>query len=153
MFSLAHSFRWSDFILPSTLQLNFQLRLLLEPIRSKKIRERVELGLQEALVNAVVHGNLNDPQKALRVRRIVTPKWVVWQIQDEGIGFDKSKGVFCLPTNLQDENGRGLFLINKCFDDVRWSKKGNRLQLACRKENQLMRRTARIFDFLSNPKK
>jgi serine/threonine-protein kinase RsbW len=26
-----------------------------------------------------------------------------------------------------------LFLIHQCFDDVRWSRRGNRLQLACRR--------------------
>jgi anti-sigma regulatory factor (Ser/Thr protein kinase) len=30
-------------------------------------------------------------------------------------------------------SGRGLFLIHHCFDDVRWSQRGNRLQLAARR--------------------
>ena len=145
-------FQWTDFILPSTLHLKFHVRLLLEPIGSNEIRERVELGLHEALVNAVVHGNSSDPEKGLRVRRIITPNWIVWQIQDEGKGLSSSQRIFCLPNDIEAESGRGLFLIKECFDDVRWSKKGNRLQLAYRKGNTLMRRTTRIFNFFSNPK-
>ena len=30
-------------------------------------------------------------------------------------------------------NGRGLYIINECFDDIRWSNKGNRLQLALKR--------------------
>ena len=104
--------------------------LLIEPVLGKKSRERIQLGLHESLVNAVVHGNLSDPNKLLRVRRIVTPNWFVWQIQDDGNGIMKSKRLFNLPSELEAESGRGLFLIHECFDDVRWSKKGNRLQLA-----------------------
>ena len=38
-----------------------------------------------------------------------------------------------LPIEIDSRNGRGLFLIYECFDDVRWSRGGNRLQLACRR--------------------
>ena len=34
---------------------------------------------------------------------------------------------------IEAESGRGLFLIHECFDDVRWSRKGNRLQLSLKK--------------------
>ena len=124
-------FRWTDFNFPSTLQLKSYVGLLLEPVGCNQLRDRIELGLHEALVNAVVHGNLNDPHKALRVRCIITPNWHVWQIQDQGNGIPKSQRIFRLPSQLDCESGRGLFLIHECFDDVRWNRKGNRLQIAC----------------------
>jgi anti-sigma regulatory factor (Ser/Thr protein kinase) len=34
---------------------------------------------------------------------------------------------------VEARSGRGLFLIHHCFDDVRWSGRGNRLQLAVRR--------------------
>ena len=84
-------------------------------------------------MNAVIHGNSKDPNKFLRVRSIVTPNWFVWQIQDQGNGITQAQRNYCLPSELEAESGRGLFLINECFDDIRWSRKGNRLQLsACR---------------------
>ena len=126
-------FRWADFILPSTLQLSPLLELLLEPVGCEETACRLELGLQEALVNAVRHGNGGDTRKCLRVRRILTPNWLVWQIQDEGSGLAIDARDGALPTCLDSDRGRGLFLIHQCFDDVRWSRRGNRLQVACRK--------------------
>ena len=126
--------RWSDFITPSTLQLAPLLELLIEPIRCLQLQGQVQLGLQEALVNAVRHGNGCDPAKSLRVRRIETPNWLVWQVQDEGAGVPPAARSTSLPEQLDAAGGRGLFLIHHCFDDVRWSNRGNRLQLAVRRQ-------------------
>ncbi len=124
---------WAVFIQPSTLKLASFVETLLEPIICKETAQKVELGLHEALVNAVVHGNLSNPNKVVRVRRIITPKWFVWQIQDEGIGIVKNKRLSSLPKEIDANSGRGIYLIHKCFDDVRWSNKGNRLQLSLKK--------------------
>ena len=124
---------WAVFIQPSTLQLASFVETLLEPVICKETAQKVELGLHEALVNAVVHGNLSNPNKVVRVRRILTPKWFVWQIQDEGIGIVKNKRLSSLPQEVDANSGRGIYLIHKCFDDVRWSNKGNRLQLSLKK--------------------
>ena len=124
-------FQWSEYIFSSSLQLKPHVLFLLESVEPKR-KQLLELGLHEALVNAVVHGNYNNPEKIVRVRRIVTPNWFIWQIQDNGKGIKNSQRVFSLPTQLDAESGRGLFLIYQCFDDIRWSKKGNRLQVAIR---------------------
>ena len=124
---------WAVFIHPSTLKLSSFVETLLEPIICKETAKKIELGLHEALVNAVIHGNLSDPDKVIRVRRILTPNWIIWQIQDEGLGVVKNKRVSSLPLEIGVKNGRGIYLIHKCFDDVRWSRKGNRLQLSFKK--------------------
>ena len=124
---------WAVFIHPSNLKLASFVETLLEPVICKETAKKIELGLHEALVNAVVHGNLSNPNKVIRVRRILTPNWIVWQIQDEGLGIVEDKRVCCLPLNIDVNSGRGIYLIHKCFDDVRWSRKGNRLQLSLRK--------------------
>ena len=124
---------WAVFIHPSTLKLASFVETLLEPVICKETAKKIELGLHEALVNAVVHGNLSNPNKVVRVRRILTPNWFIWQIQDEGIGIVKNKRQSSLPLNIDANRGRGIYLIHKCFDDVRWSSKGNRLQLSLKK--------------------
>ena len=124
---------WVVFVHPSTLKLASFIETLLEPVICKETAKKIELGLQEALVNAVVHGNLSNPNKVIRVRRILTPNWFVWQIQDEGIGIVKNKRLSSLPLEIDAHSGRGIYLIHKCFDDVRWSMKGNRLQLSLKK--------------------
>ena len=122
--------RWSDFILPSTLQLAPLLEVLIEPVCCRQLQGQVQLGLHEALVNAVRHGNGCDPAKYLRVRRIETPRWLVWQVQDQGPGVEPAARIAALPLQPDAPSGRGLYLIHHCFDDVRWSSRGNRLQLA-----------------------
>ena len=122
--------RWADFITPSTLQLAPFVELLLEPIDCAVRQAELHLGLHEALVNAVRHGNGCDPTKCLRVRRIITPRWVIWQVQDQGPGVPDHARDHDLPAREDAISGRGLFLIHHCFDDVRWSGRGNRLQLA-----------------------
>ena len=124
---------WAVFIHPSTLKLSSFVETLLEPVICRETAKKIELGLHEALVNAVVHGNSSDPNKVIRVRRILTPNWIIWQIQDEGLGIVKNKRVSSLPLKIDVKSGRGIYLIHKCFDDVRWSRKGNRLQLSFKK--------------------
>ena len=124
---------WDVFIHPSNLKLASFVETLLEPVICRETAKRIELGLHEALVNAVVHGNLSNPNKVIRVRRILTPNWFVWQIQDEGIGLVENKRLNSLPMKIDSKNGRGIYLIYKCFDDVRWSRKGNRLQVSLKK--------------------
>ena len=127
------SINWSNFELYSSLQLSEFVELLLEPIKSSQYCYRIKLGLHEALINAVTHGNKLDPQKSIRVRRIITPNWCVWQIQDQGNGLEIKKRIYKLPKEVSSFNGRGLYIINECFDDIRWSTKGNRLQLALKR--------------------
>jgi len=124
---------WDVFVHPSTLKLASFIEILLEPVICSETSKRIELGMHEALVNAVVHGNLSNPNKVIRVRRILTPNWFVWQIQDEGIGIVQNKRICSLPLEIDANNGRGIYLIHKCFDDVRWSRKGNRLQLSLKR--------------------
>ncbi len=124
---------WDVFVHPSTLKLASFIETLLEPVICRETANRIELGLHEALVNAVVHGNLSNPNKVIRVRRILTPNWFVWQIQDEGIGIVENKRLSSLPSEIDANSGRGIYIIHKCFDDVRWSRKGNRLQLSLKK--------------------
>jgi serine/threonine-protein kinase RsbW len=125
--------RWVDYITPSTLQLAPLVDLLLEPVGAPTARADLQLGLHEALVNAVRHGNGCDPGKCLRIRRISSPRWYIWQVQDEGPGLPPERRSACLPAQADASSGRGLFLIHHCFDDVRWSGRGNRLQLAVRR--------------------
>ena len=82
---------WSNYEFESSLQLNEFVDQLLEPINNSQSSYLIKLGLHEALVNAVKHGNKLDPSKNIRVRRIITPNWCGWQIQDQGSGVEIKK--------------------------------------------------------------
>ena len=124
---------WSNYVFESSLKLNDFVDQLLEPINKSQSSYLIKLGLHEALVNAVKHGNKLDSSKSIRVRRIITPNWCVWQIQDRGNGLEIKNRNYNLPKKINSVNGRGLYIINECFDDIRWSSKGNRLQLALKR--------------------
>jgi serine/threonine-protein kinase RsbW len=94
----------------------------------------VELALHEALVNAVVHGNRQDPDKKVCVRCFCQPKrGMLLVVEDEGAGFDPNT----VPDPTQAErlfesHGRGLYLIQRVVDRVRYSRSGRRLTMVKR---------------------
>ena len=56
---------WSNYEFESSLQLNEFVDQLLEPIKNSQSKYLIKLGLHEALVNTVKHGNKLDPKKIL----------------------------------------------------------------------------------------
>ena len=88
----------------------------------------MRLALEEALVNAVKHGNRGDPAKEARLRYHAGPEFVLLEVEDEGEGFDPSAVPDPLaPENLERPSGRGLFLIRKYMTWVEYSERGNRV--------------------------
>ena len=61
------------------------------------------------------------------------------QVQDEGVGLPASCRCASLPDAADAICGRGLYLIHSCFDDVRWSSRGNRVQVALRRQSVALR--------------
>ena len=124
--------KWSTISFASTLYLQPILDLLLARI-PMSCRSEVRLGLQEALVNAVKHGNKLDPGKTIVVEFHVTSTEYSWVIKDQGIGFVPQyqctqTAEETLPPE-ESENGRGLCILYEIFDDVHWDRKGNQLTL------------------------
>ncbi|MBS1495181.1 MAG: ATP-binding protein [Bacteroidetes bacterium] len=77
-----------------------------------------QIAASEAIVNAIVHGNKQNPQKKVFVEVITDEHKLEMRIKDEGEGFDVSK----LPdptdeTNLYKESGRGVFIIRSLVDE------------------------------------
>lgn len=79
----------------------------------------IKLALEEALTNAVKHGNAGDPTKEVTVRYAVTPDKVVIIVRDEGGGF--------IPDDIPDPTtaerlplpqGRGIMLMRAYMDEV-----------------------------------
>ena len=81
----------STFELKSSLQLSDFVEILLEPLYKYQHLYLIRLGLHEALVNAVKHGNQFDSSKIIKVKRIITPHWWVWIIMDQGQGIVNEK--------------------------------------------------------------
>ncbi len=78
------------------------------------------VALTEALSNAILRGNQDDPRKCVRVHARIDMSVLIVDVMDEGAGFDLDA---CLtdPTTqdrLHREDGRGLFLMQKLMDRV-----------------------------------
>ena len=94
----------------------------------------IRIALEEAMVNAIKHGNGLDPAKKVHVESRVTPQRIEITIEDEGPGFQRSS----IPDPTVDDNlerpcGRGILLIESYMDSVQWSRGGRRLRMV--KEN------------------
>ncbi len=85
----------------------------------------VKLSLEEALVNAIKHGNRSDPAKYITVRYDVNASRVVIVVADEGGGFCPGEVPDCTAQeNLSRPCGRGIMLMRAYMDQVRYSKQG-----------------------------
>lgn len=86
----------------------------------------IKLALEEALVNAIKHGNGMDPDKSVHVRYRIAPDRFDVRIADEGPGFDPA-GVPdpTDPDFIERPCGRGLLLIRGFMSSVEYHGCGN----------------------------
>jgi DNA-binding response OmpR family regulator len=120
---------------------------------------QVGVALREALVNAVVHGNLEvssklhdeaptrfadtirerqalSPYKDRVAKLVVTyaPREAAYHLSDQGPGFDlKTVPDPTAIENLDKPFGRGLMLIRTFMDDVTFNERGNEIRMVKRK--------------------
>ena len=87
----------------------------------------IEVALREALVNAIVHGNEEDPNKFVYVKcRCTRDGEVSITVEDEGNGFEHE--TVPDPTSPDDRlrsNGRGIHLIRMLMDEVDFEQSGS----------------------------
>jgi len=86
----------------------------------------IKLALEEALVNAIKHGNQLDKSKKVTVSYRVLGDLFEVKISDEGPGFDPTDVPD--PTaieNLERPCGRGLMLMRHYMTEVHYSARGN----------------------------
>lgn len=101
---------------------------------SHSLRFNVRVALCEALANAIQYGNRGDPSKAIDLRARWGPDAVEIHVTDEGAGFDPATVPDpTLPENITRPDGRGVFLIRRLMDDVRFNDKGNSVCMTLRR--------------------
>lgn len=92
----------------------------------------VPVALTEALSNAILRGNGEDPSRSVVLRVVIDDTRLVAEVRDEGDGFDLAGCTedATLPENMVREDGRGLYLMQKLMDQVeRYSDGGNVVRL------------------------
>ena len=91
----------------------------------------IELALREALANAIKHGCKGDPAK--KIEFSVTEevgRGILVVVRDPGRGFDPAS----VPSPVAEENlisdhGRGIYLINRLMDEVKYERNGSEIRM------------------------
>ena len=84
----------------------------------------------EAVNNAILHGNNGIPEKMVDIIIDCTGSDLTIQVSDEGMGFhpenipDPTR-----PENIEAQNGRGVFLMSKLADGIKYNDQGNTVTL------------------------
>jgi serine/threonine-protein kinase RsbW len=99
-------------------------------LRSRHVHDHdvfsIKLAVEEALVNAIKHGNQMDRAKKVRISYRLLPDRFEVKVADEGGGFDP--GDVPDPTafeNLERPCGRGLMLMRHYMSEVAFNERGN----------------------------
>jgi serine/threonine-protein kinase RsbW len=104
---------------------------------ASKCSLNVRVALAEAISNAILRGNGEAKNKHVRIRAVVSDEAIVFDVTDEGAGFDLAaeRPDPTSPENLEQEDGRGLFLMKQLMDRVeRFKSDGNVVRLTLKRE-------------------
>ncbi len=96
----------------------------------------IRLALEEALSNAIRHGNCDDASKTVTVEYSVTDEAVRITVTDEGYGFEPGEVPDpCAEENLERPHGRGVMLIQAYMSEVSYNERGNRVTMIRRRDH------------------
>jgi serine/threonine-protein kinase RsbW len=114
-----------------TLMENFIDELSVKYGFSDEIYANVLTCLSEAVINGIVHGNRQSPEKKVYINlEVIENKRLIFTVSDEGEGFDfNNLPDPTAPENLENLTGRGVFIIKKLADQCIFNSKGNELEL------------------------
>ena len=82
-----------------------------------------EMAVREIVINAITHGNHNDPGKLVFIDIAAVPEDdpadLIVRVRDQDNGFDPAALSNPLsPENILKTSGRGIFLLRQFMDDV-----------------------------------
>jgi serine/threonine-protein kinase RsbW len=88
------------------------------------------LSVEEAVKNAIIHGNKSDRRKNVRIGFQRIHNGLSFTITDQGDGFD----LLDVPNPMDEKNdsqtrGTGIFLIRSLSDKVSFNSQGNQVEI------------------------
>ncbi len=94
----------------------------------------IHLAAEEAIVNAIVHGNKLNPTKKVHVECEISTAVVRISISDEGAGFDPASVPDCtVDERLEAPGGRGVMLMKSFMTSIEYNATGNAVVLLKRR--------------------
>jgi serine/threonine-protein kinase RsbW len=96
--------------------------------------DSIQLALSEALANAVIHGAQSDPSKLIECEVACdASRGMLIVVRDPGKGFDPGQVANPLVgENIYSRHGRGIYLINRLMDEVKFFKNGAEIHMVKR---------------------
>ena len=111
----------------------------------RAIRFNLRVALAEALANAILYGNGSDPAKSVSVRVRGGRSLIEIEVEDQGEGFDpEAVPDPTSPERLLQPNGRGVYLIRRLMDEVRFNPRGNAVKMLLRRAEPPAPRAGRL---------
>ena len=97
---------------------------------------KIMVAALEAVNNAITHGNKANPQKMVDVEIEFENDEIVITVTDEGDGFSPEKIPDpTMPENIEELSGRGVFLMTKLADSIKFNEKGNSVTMSFKEVN------------------
>jgi len=88
------------------------------------------IAITEAVNNAISHGNRQDETKDVFLTFRTDKDQLVFIIEDQGPGFDYNNLPDpTAPENIEQPNGRGVFLMKHLADEVEFNETGSVVEL------------------------
>jgi serine/threonine-protein kinase RsbW len=83
-------------------------------------QHKIDMAVHETLINAIWHGNKNDPSKRVWMRFEIFSDRLEIRVRDQGNGYDPNRLADPLANeNILSVSGRGIFLIRTFMDEFR----------------------------------
>jgi serine/threonine-protein kinase RsbW len=93
---------------------------------SKDSYGKILVSVMEAVNNAILHGNRSNPEKIVDIDISYINDQLDVTVTDEGPGFrPESVPDPTAPENIEELNGRGIYLMSHLADNIKYSEKGN----------------------------
>lgn len=90
----------------------------------------IQMSIEEAMVNAIEHGNKRNASKQVHVVFHVSSDRATMQITDEGSGFDHQNVADPTTEERQDQpRGRGVLLIRELMTETTYNASGNQINM------------------------
>lgn len=131
-----HVMIYRQLALASTPEAVSEVEALMEEIRKDldvkpDAYANIMVALTEAVNNAVIHGNQNDPGKRVYVEFECPSDFrLLVRVHDEGVGFNPADLPDpTAPENLERIGGRGVFLMRNLSDSISFSDNGQEVEM------------------------
>jgi|GEM_PF-389048 len=111
----------------------------------KLVAMNIPLTVDELFLNAVIHGNKEDESKTVSIKVDLDDEKITITITDQGAGFHWERVLDrSTPADLENEGGRGIFLVKHYVDDIRYNKAGNEVSVTIRRDRAISRNRPKV---------